>query len=213
MAIAVAAIAGYLFLPGAPVQPQSIQSVVSQAAVAGVMVNGDKITPEEIEIAYNRLPEELKQQSTRQDVAEDLINQRLLLQESAKKGISATDEEAEQYIAQLTQSGIDMAYIEEQVAAAGYTMVEYKSELKEMITLTKFLEEEIGLSAIRASESDVESFIQANKEELQVVLDEGDPGLQDVLKERIRNQLSLERQKQAIDAYLAGLKATAKIEY
>ena len=70
-----------------------------------INVNSDKITTDEIEKAYqqSKSSSEDELEITKDDIANELINQNLLLQEANKKGILVDDQEVDNTLSKLIE--------------------------------------------------------------------------------------------------------------
>ena len=79
----------------------------SEGALIVAKVNNDGITLEELNEAYNRLSDEYKQLITKESLLDEIVAERLLLQEAEKQGIAVAAEEAANIIDEaLMQSNI-----------------------------------------------------------------------------------------------------------
>ena len=111
---------------------------------AVAVVNGDAITQEELDTSYNQLlqmyefyGQDVKTDdvkiSARNSVLENMITQKLLLQEAEKRKLEVTDEEVDQAIKELldSQYGGKQEDLENAVSQAGMTMESFKVMQKE----------------------------------------------------------------------------------
>lgn len=176
-------------------------------------VNGQSITAQDVERQYEKIPEKAKENLTKDKVLETLVDQKLLLQEADKKGVAATDEEVEEYLEQIrTFSGLNESALEEQVSKWGYTLDEYRRSVKEMITVSSLLDKELDLRNISVSNSEVNSYMQKNKEEFRDIFSQGDTELESMLKSRVKQKLTLEKQQALVNNYMKSLRERARIE-
>lgn len=111
---------------------------------AVAVVNGEAITQDELDTSYNQLlqmyefyGQDIKTDdvkiSARNSVLENMITQKLLLQEAEKRELSVTDEEVDQAIQELldTQYGGKQEDLDKAIAQAGMTMESFKVAQKE----------------------------------------------------------------------------------
>lgn len=176
-------------------------------------VNGELITAQDVEKQYDLIPPENKKNITRNLVLESLISQKIMLQEASQKGVTATDKEVDQYLDKVRSfTKLNETSLEEEIVASGSTLKEYRKSVKELLTLSKLLEKELNLKNVKASDADVNDYIQKNREGYQDFFDENDPELEDMLQNRIKAQLTQEKQQALVNDYLESLKQKAKIE-
>jgi hypothetical protein len=177
-------------------------------------VNGEQITAKDVEIQYKRIPAESKGNVTKDQVLEALVDQKLLLQEAGKKGIEAKDEDVDKYLEQTrTFSGLNETALEQQISKSGYTLDEYKSSVKDLLTESKLLNQELDLKNVQASDADVNNFIQKNKDEFQNIFSEGNKTeIESMVKNRVKQKLTQEKQQVLVKNYIESLKKNAKIE-
>jgi len=131
------------------------------------VVNSDPITNSDVRIAMQRVTKELTQQRVavppanelRRQVLERLINERAQLQVAAENGVrvdeSAVDQ-AEQAVARQNQ--IDVAELRNRVAKDGMDAKQFRSQLRDQITLARLHEREIE-ARLKISESDIDTAI------------------------------------------------------
>ena len=181
--------------------------------LSDISVNGETITQEEIDSAYENLPDEVKQGVTKENITESLVAQTLLLQEAESKGIVTTEEEVDLYIEQLQALGFDDNELQKFLADQGYTLDEYRESIKDLITVSKLLDQELDLQNVQATEGDVNSYIQENQGEVQELFDEGGSEFENIFRERVKQQLTQEKQQEIVNNYIESLKQNAQIEY
>lgn len=147
------------------------------------------------------LVRELEKESGKKTL-DRLITEQLINDEAAKKGITVSSDDIEGEIKK----------IEAQVAAQGGTLDQAlaaqsmtRDDLKKQITAQKKVEK-ILADKTAVSDADVETYIKNNK----VTLPKGQ---ENAMKEQIKNQLKQEKFSQEAQAWAAGLRAQAKINY
>jgi parvulin-like peptidyl-prolyl isomerase len=128
-------------------------------------VNGQTITNKYIDEQYERIPTAYKTQITRDVVLQQAINEELLLQEAAKKGISVTDEEVESAInASITQSGLDEESFRQRLAEQNLDMNDLRDLYRKQLTINKLIEQEV-ISTINISDDVLRAYYEENKEQ------------------------------------------------
>lgn len=142
---------------------QSAQPVDYIVAV----VNSDPITHNELQRAVQRVVKDLNQQRAtvppgeelRKRVLERLINERAQLQVARESGIrieEAQVDQAEQAIARQNQ--IEVAELRRRVASDGIDAKQFRSQLRDQITLSRLHEREVQ-GRLRIPEADIDAFL------------------------------------------------------
>lgn len=153
----------------APVKPNPL---TEDPAAVVVRVNGEEITRGEIQMLVGaqvqqlagRIPPEqlpMAQKQMFERVKSQLITQKLLDAEVAKANIVIDDAEITQIIEQLSSRLPEGTTFEQALAARGTTLEELQQNIKNDMTVQKFLETKAdGVAA--ATESDAKSFYDEN---------------------------------------------------
>ncbi len=118
------------------------------------MVNNTPITNFELLSRVN--------QQYRSQVLNQMINEKVILDEANKKHIAITDKEIGDRIAQLEGSVGGAQMLDNLLAQQGMTRVEYKRQLLVQMSFEKMYESEATISA-----EEVTKFIETNKDQLQ----------------------------------------------
>jgi foldase protein PrsA len=126
-------------------------------------VNGESITVDEYKTMAKLYGANLSDANERNKVLETLINDKVIVQFAAKKGIKLTDEEINKEIDELvkTNFGGDKKKLNDQLANAGFTLESYKKFRKVEQTKAKLQEK-----YITPSEKDVKEYFDKNKASL-----------------------------------------------
>lgn len=134
-----------------------------------VVVNNDVITLYDLDRAMAPRLSQMRHTETpglalpalRQQVLEDLINQKLLDQEIAKADIEVTDEDLARAIAGvLQQNKINIEILRAELAAKGIAFEDYKEQLKKQVQQVKFMQQNLG-SKVQVSSQDVQKYRQS----------------------------------------------------
>lgn len=145
---------------------------------------------------------QLEKQSGKR-VLENMITQKLILQEAKKQNITVSDKEVDTEIARaekgLAQQGqtLDTA-----LAMQGIT----KDTFKEQIRLEKLVEAMLGKN-ITVTDTEVQKYLEANKDNLPESTDSA------ALAKAVKQQLSQQKLGEKIQFWLADLQKKAKIYY
>jgi peptidyl-prolyl cis-trans isomerase SurA len=131
------------------------------------VVNSEPITQSEVRAAMQRTAREIAQQRIAEPAADELqrrvlerlINERAQLQHARETGIrvdeSAVDQ-AEQGVARQNQ--IDVAELRQRVTKDGFTVAQFRSQLRDQLTLSRLHERDVE-GRLRISEADIDSAI------------------------------------------------------
>lgn len=95
---------------------------------------------------------------------ESLIDTRLQLQEAAKAGVSASDEDVNRAIENIKKkySMTDEAF-KDAIGKEGFALAEYRKKLSEQITISRIVEHEVR-SNILVTEGEIDSYIAGRKD-------------------------------------------------
>ena len=167
-------------------------------------VNEEDITLKEVNDAYSRLSDEYQKLITKEDLLDEIISERLLLQEAKKQGITATKEEAAGIIDEaLIQSKISDEEFKEKLDSLKISRDYLNEYSMKQLAISRLLNETL-FKGIAVSDAEIGQFYEKNQLVLQNIT------LEDS-KEEIRDLLLSEKKKLAYTTYLSQLKAKANI--
>lgn len=153
--IIVIAVVIYLSLQDTPTVPGDDDRVAA-------LVNGEAIYVSEVDSIYAKLPDSTKITTTKEGVLDQLIEQKVLLQEAKKKGIKATTEEVNAYIDEmLVYFGFTQEQLEQVLAQQSIPMEDFVKSTEEQVILAKLINESI-LMTITISDEKAEAYYDAN---------------------------------------------------
>lgn len=178
-----------------------------------VKVNGEQITSSDVDAQYEKIPANTRQNITKDQVLESLITQKLLLQEVEKKGINSTEKDVDIYLGKAqNMSGLDDVSFRHQITASGYSIEEYRKNIRNLIEVSKLINQELDLQNMKASDNEVNEYLVENQKEFSDIFSEGDPALETLFKNKVRQKLTQEKQQQVIKEYIESLRKKANIE-
>lgn len=97
----------------------------------------------------------------RQQVLDQLVTESLQLNEAARFGVQATDQEVLQTVQNMmAERGLNQAQLEQGLAAEGLTFNEFREDLRRQLTL-QTITQGVVTSRIRISEQDVDTFLKS----------------------------------------------------
>ena len=175
----------------------------SEAPVAAV-VNGEQITEQNLAEQYNRLPDQYKLLITKEQLLDQLINTKLLLQEAKNKGISVTSTEIDAEIEGIkTTNLLSDEGFNQLLAKENISLADLRQQLQDQLLVNKLLQQEI-FSKIEVTEQKVLNFYEQKKEAF------GNVSYDDV-KEQINESLLNDISKGSVELYINQLRAKASI--
>ncbi|MEA2974895.1 MAG: peptidyl-prolyl cis-trans isomerase SurA [Alphaproteobacteria bacterium] len=139
-------------------------TAMSQQAV--VFVNGAPITTYDIEQRSKLVQVTTHKSPTRQEIIDDLINDKLKIQEAKRYGLEASDEEVERALAGMGTGGgrSSVAQLTQALAAAGLSIETLRSRVKAEIAWGQLVKGRFS-SSLQADEKDILEALEAKKQE------------------------------------------------
>lgn len=171
-------------------------------------INGARITQQDINNEYDKLTDDARMNVTKGQLLESMVTRTLLLQEADSKGIRSNEDDIDAYLAAVGELNERST---EQMAAAGLNFEEYRNNIRDLLTINKLLLNELNLTNVQISDSEVDTLIEKNKDDYQDIFDEKNPQLEDMLRSRIKQRLMLEKQQLMVDNYVDSLRKKAQI--
>ena len=167
---------------------------------------GETITKAEVDEQYNALPAEVQNNITKQEVADAIATQRLLLKEAEKLNIEVSDEEVEAFIQQnLALASITQEEYQAKLAESGVTEEEYQEQLKQQMLILKLINQSISPDDYKVSDEEVDAFMEENKDTYEAMFEQA-PELEEVMREQIRTSLMQQKQQELIKEFIDSLK-------
>jgi len=171
-------------------------------------VNDEIITNQELEQKYAQLPDQYKLFITKEAFLDQIINVKLLLQEAKKQVIVISEEEIEAELTNLKNQVQTEEEFDQLLKQRGITLQELENQINEQLTINKLLDETV-FSKIEISDSKIERYYEANKEDIKTETGETIPYSE--AKEQINQILVEDISNSAIEIYINQLRANAVI--
>lgn len=177
-------------------------------------INEEKITKQELDQKYSKLPDSYKLFLTKDAFLDQMINVRLLLQEAKKQEISVTDEEIEAEVETIKRQVPTEEAFDQLLQQNNINLQELKDQLREQLAINKLLNKTV-ISKIEISDSKIKEYYDSHKDDFKAK--EGEIRVRHILvaKEEDAKQLLKEIQSGKDFAELAKLAsidtASAKI--
>lgn len=178
------------------------------------VVNGENIMESQLDKEYEfffllgGLPEEYKEVVTRKVFLNNsLISETLLLQEAEAKGLSVTEQEAQQDLEEtMANAGITMEEFSDVLGEKGLTMDEANDYFRKQILSYELLNKTI-LRKVEVGDAEVLAAYAENKE----LFDAQNMSLEDVEGD-IREMLLIQKQRETAQRYMNNLRKKAEVE-
>ncbi len=141
-------------------KPPAVRPEQEQVIVA--TVNGEPIYIAEINQQYDVMPANYRQSITKELILNKTIEEVLLLQEAANRGITTNTSEVDDLLDMLIkQSGITQEMLDMQLKQNNMTMDDLRQVYRKQIIITKLINETV-LSKIEVSDEEIEEFYNNN---------------------------------------------------
>lgn len=130
-----------------------------------VKVNGEPIHQYELDKQWNAIPSTSRVQMTRYGLLDEMIKEKLLLQQAAKLKIKVSDDDVDAFIStQLGQTGMTKESFESILKGQGTTMQDMRTIYKKQLTIAKLFETEIK-DDISPTKEEVNNYYEEHKQE------------------------------------------------
>ena len=169
-------------------------------------VNDEEITMNDLNLKYDRLPEQYYSLISKEMFLDQMINVILLIQEAEDEGITSDDDEVEEELEAIKGKFTSEEEFNAFLGENGLSQEEFREQTKDQLLINNLLDETI-YSKIEITEDQIESFYEQNKDMINLTELSGD------LEGQIGDLLFKEAADRAIETYLTQLRANAEIIY
>jgi peptidyl-prolyl cis-trans isomerase C len=154
--------------PGFEADIRAVNDALREAAQAVlVSVNGEPITRAALQSQAALLPAQYRSVLTDEQILEEMINEKLLLQDAAAKGITADPSEVEAgYQDLLAKGNLTSQQLEENVASYGLSLTDIRTMLAKQIVINKLFNETVD-KGLSVSAADVINYYTTHQQEFQ----------------------------------------------
>lgn len=177
------------------------------------IVNGEEISREQFNenLAQFRASVEqsgatLSDDEIKEQTVSAMVNNRLLVQGATDAGIVVTDEDVTAELELIEENAGGAEALDAQLNELALSREELRDQIREQLSINKYVEAEADFANITVSEEDITSFyenISASNEQF--------PPLDDV-RPQIEQQLILQKQQERVSELIDELRADAEIE-
>ena len=142
----------------------------------------------------------------RKGLADELVNEELVVQHATSKGIAASDEEIETAYGQLQARFENEAAFKDELEKFNYTERELKANVRREIVINKFIAQYAAEQNVAASEQEIA--------ELYASLSAGQTGVPQLseVRDSVEQEVKKRKLEQKIAELVAGLKSQASVE-
>ncbi len=188
----------------------------TEASVA--TVNGVAITQKAYDAQLATVTANLKAQGIATDTAEaqaeiktqvlnDLISNELVMQGIKASGVTATDAEVEtEFQALVTQNGGEAGF-QAALKQANVSEKDLRANIKNQIAIQKYLLANVNVDAVAVTDAEISTFY----DEYKTAQGTTTPALSEISAD-IKQQLTLNKQQELVNAFIADLRAKAAVE-
>ena len=126
------------------------------------LVNGEKIYAADVDKKFEQLPVALQQATSKKDILDQIIEEKIIDQEAAKVGVAVTDEEVtDAFNILLQQSQITREQFMQSIAEQGVSFDDFMEVFKSRILVSKLFNA-TTLSNTQVSESEAKEYYDNN---------------------------------------------------
>ncbi|MBN2459072.1 peptidylprolyl isomerase [Candidatus Woesearchaeota archaeon] len=141
---------------------QQSQQALGQTLLA--TINGEPVYAEEVTLVYNNIPAESRTNASLADAYDQVVNNKLLLQDAARKGLVVSDEEVNNAInAFLANNGLTIEQLQQNLAASGSSIGTFTVNIRNNLLLQKEVAE-VTKGAPAPSEQEMMAYYDENKQ-------------------------------------------------
>lgn len=138
------------------------QQALSQNLLA--TINGEPVYNEEVMAVYNNIPIASRTNTSLQESLDQVINNKLLMQDAVSKGLAIGEDEVDIAINTfLTNNGLTLQQLEERLIAVGSSIAQFRTNTKNNLLLQKEISE-ITKNASMPIEADLQKYYDDNKQ-------------------------------------------------
>ena len=165
------------------------------------LINGEKISQAEIDSMYDKLPQEYQQLLTKEDLLDQAISERLLLQEAKINSISVSEEEISNEIESvIAQSGLSKEEFESKLKEQGATMNDFRKYYTNQKIIMNLLNQTV-LNNIEVTEAEIADYYEKG---------ESEAGLDEV-HDQIEQIILMQKKQLLVDTYVKQLRSSADV--
>lgn len=110
-------------------------------------VNGESIMQDQLDFQYQLLPSSYKQQLSKEEVLEQIVNEELIVQRATGEGVSVSDEQLNERVQEiLSQGGLSISDLQNNLDFFNITMDEFESLVRRQLIIQEYTQQVINVS-------------------------------------------------------------------
>jgi len=183
------------------VDEAEIEETTPAEGVAAI-VNNEQIISTQVDELYDRVPEVYRSVYKKSLILDQLINEKLLVQEAKRKGFTVIGEEVDEAIDKLKLQLQAGQTLDEVLEAQGLSITEFRGLVEEDVLKQKLIDEMIVSSVIISEDNLKDYFDKIKTDDMEF----------DDVKDQIEDVLRSEKQSTLLEVYLDELREQADIE-
>lgn len=130
-----------------------------------VIVNGETITQDDLDAQWAALPQSAKLELSKDELLDQLVDEKILLQEAETQGIYVSDSDVEDFLElQLEQTGTTEEQFEAILEQQGTSLSEIKEVYRNQLQIAELFENAIGEDPIITGK-DISDYYEQNKDQ------------------------------------------------
>src|SRR3989338_816144 len=190
---------------------------ISMSGNAAAVVNGEKISTEELDSRIEQAKEIIQNQGVnlgdekalaevKKQMLNDMINEKILLQNAEKGGFAATSAEVQTAYDQLAAQFKTEEDFQKELTARKVTEKEVKERLAKQMTLNKYVEQNIDLKSISATDEEINTLYKNYSTQQKNMPELGE------IKNQLADQVKQQKTRTMIFDFIEKIKKDADIK-
>lgn len=132
-------------------------------------INGEPVYLDEVNAIYNNIPENQRTNTSMQESLDQVINNKLLLQDAVSKGLTVNEPDVDNSINTfMANNGLTLEQLEENLAAGGSSIADFRNTIRNTLLLQAEINE-ITKDAATPTEEEIRTYFDANQENLMTI--------------------------------------------
>jgi peptidyl-prolyl cis-trans isomerase SurA len=127
-------------------------------------INDEPVYMDEVTAVYNNIPANMRTNTSLQDSLEQVISNKLLLQDAVKKGINVKEEDIDNAVSTfLSNNGLTLDQLNERLTSSSSSINTFRNSIRNNLLLQKEINEATKNSTLPA-EADLKAYYEENKQ-------------------------------------------------
>jgi parvulin-like peptidyl-prolyl isomerase len=127
-------------------------------------INDEPVYMDEVTAVYNNMPANMRTNTSLQDSLEQVISNKLLLQDAVKKGINVKEEDIDNAVSTfLSNNGLTLDQLNERLTSSSSSINTFRNSIRNNLLLQKEINEVTKNTAL-PTEAEVKAYYEENKQ-------------------------------------------------